>query len=107
LVVLGRHVEHLAFLQVLLGDLPALTKGESFYQRLLVGDTDDLQEQAEEVLKETTLSSYYDEVAIPGVEMAARDLARGVLTDAHGTGRMPRGVFLNRPLLKIQKRHWT
>jgi predicted PurR-regulated permease PerM len=82
LVVLGRHVEQLAFLQVLLGDLPALTKSETFYQRLLVGDTDDLQEQAEEALKETTLSSYYDEVAMPGLEMAARDLARGVLTDA-------------------------
>jgi predicted PurR-regulated permease PerM len=82
LVVLGRHVEQLAFLQVLLGDLPALTKSETFYQRLLVGDTDDLQEQAEDALKESTLSSYYDEVAMPGLEMAARDLARGVLTDA-------------------------
>ncbi len=81
LVVLGRHVEQLAFLQVLLGDLPALTKSETFYQRLLVGDTDDLQEQAEEALKESTLSSYYDEVAMPGLELAARDLARGVLTD--------------------------
>jgi predicted PurR-regulated permease PerM len=83
LVVLGRHVEQLAFLQVLLGDLPALTKSETFYQRLLVGNTDDLQEQAEDALKETTtLSSYYDEVAMPGLELAARDLARGVLTDA-------------------------
>jgi predicted PurR-regulated permease PerM len=82
LVVLGRHVKQLAFLQVLLGDLPALTKSENFYQRLLVGDTDDLQEQAEDTLKESTLSSYYNEIAMPGLEMAARDLARGVLTDA-------------------------
>jgi hypothetical protein len=76
LVVLGRHVERLAFLQVLLGDLPALTKSETFYQRLLSGDTDDLQEQAEEALKESTLSSYDDEVAMPGLEMAARVIAR-------------------------------
>jgi hypothetical protein len=83
LVVLGRHVEQLAFLQVLLGDQPALTKSETFYQRLLVGNTDELQEQAEDALKETTtLASYYDEVAMPGLELAARDLARGVLTDA-------------------------
>jgi hypothetical protein len=47
LVVLGRHVEQLAFLQILLGDRPALTKSETFYQRLLGGETDDLQEQAE------------------------------------------------------------
>jgi predicted PurR-regulated permease PerM len=81
LVVLGRHIEQLAFLQILLGDRPPLTKSETFYQRVLGGDTDDLQEQAEEALKETGLSAYYDEVAMPGIELAARDLARGVLTD--------------------------
>jgi hypothetical protein len=81
LVVLGRHVEQLAFLQILLGDRPALTKSETFYQRVLGGDTDDLQEQAEEALKEIGLSAYYDEVAMPGLELAARDLARGVLTE--------------------------
>jgi predicted PurR-regulated permease PerM len=81
LVVLGRHIEQLAFLQILLGDRPALTKSETFYQRLLGGDTDDLLEQAEEALKETSLSAYYDEIAMPGLELAARDFARGVLTD--------------------------
>ena len=30
--------------------------------------------------KEMSLSSYYDEVALKGLELAARDLARGVLT---------------------------
>jgi AI-2E family transporter len=81
LVVLGRHIEQLEFLQILLGDRPALTKSETFYQRVLGGDTDDLQEQAEESLKKASLSAYYDEVAMPGLELAARDLARGVLTD--------------------------
>jgi predicted PurR-regulated permease PerM len=81
LVVLGRHIEQLEFLQILLGDRPALTKSETFYQRVLGGDTDDLQEQAEEALKKASLSAYYDEVAMPGLELAARDLARGVLTD--------------------------
>jgi predicted PurR-regulated permease PerM len=81
LVVLGRHIEQFAFLQILFGDRPALTKSETFYQRILGGETDDLQEQAEEALKKTGLSAYYDEVAMPGLELAARDLARGVLTD--------------------------
>jgi hypothetical protein len=81
LVVLGRHIEQLEFLQILLGDRPALTKSETFYQRVLGGDTDDLQEQAEEALKKASLSAYYDEVAMPGLELAAGDLARGVLTD--------------------------
>ena len=79
-VVLGRHVEQFEFLNVLFGDRPALTKIESFYQRALAGDLDEVQEQAEELLKEISLASYYDEVAMPGLELAARDLARGVLT---------------------------
>jgi predicted PurR-regulated permease PerM len=81
LVVLGRHIERFAFLQILFGDRPALTDSETFYQRILGGETDDLLEQAEEALKKTGLSAYYDEVAMPGLELAARDLARGVLTD--------------------------
>jgi hypothetical protein len=79
-VVLGRHIEQFEFLNVLLGDRPALTKIESFYQRALAGDLDEVQEQAEELLKESSLAAYYDEVAIPGLELAARDLARGVLS---------------------------
>src|SRR6478672_5208162 len=39
LVVLGRHVEGLNFLEVLLGDKPALTPAQSFYQRALTGDS--------------------------------------------------------------------
>ena len=49
LVVLGRHVEHLQFLEVLLGDQPALTPEESFYQRMLAGDSDEAAYQAEGV----------------------------------------------------------
>ena len=37
LVVLGRHVPRLEFLDVILGDRPALTPIESFYQRILAG----------------------------------------------------------------------
>jgi predicted PurR-regulated permease PerM len=80
LVVLGRHVEQLEFLNVLFGDRPALTRFENFYQRVLAGDPDEVQEHAEELLKEMSLSSYYDEVALKGLKLAARDLARGVLT---------------------------
>jgi predicted PurR-regulated permease PerM len=81
-VVLGRHVEQLEFLNILLGDRPALTKVENFYQRALAGDVDEVQEHAEKLLEEIDLASYYDEVAMPGLELAARDIARGVLTRA-------------------------
>ena len=82
LVVLGRHVSRLEFLDVLLGDRPALTPVENFYQRMLSGDADETLRQAETLLKDRSLSSYYDEVAIPGLKLAANDAIRGVLTEA-------------------------
>jgi predicted PurR-regulated permease PerM len=81
LVVLGRYVERLEFLDVLLGDRPALTPVESFYQRMLAGDPDEAQEHAELLLKERSLSSYYDRIALKGLQLAANDLARGVLRE--------------------------
>ncbi len=80
LVVLGRHVDRLEFLDVLLGDRPALTPVESFYQRMLAGDPDEAHDQAEVLLRERPLSTYYDEVAIKGLQLASNDAARGVLT---------------------------
>ncbi|GAU82408.1 AI-2E family transporter [Bosea sp. BIWAKO-01] len=79
LVVLGRHVERLEFLDVLLGDRPALSAPEIFYQRVLAGDPAEAADKAEEVLKERSLSIYYDEVALEGLRLAANDAARGVL----------------------------
>jgi predicted PurR-regulated permease PerM len=51
LVVLGRHVERLEFLDVMFGDRPALSPPEIFYQRMLAGDPTDAAEKAEEFLK--------------------------------------------------------
>ena len=81
LVVLGRHVERLEFLDVILGDRPALTPVESFYQRLLAGDPDEARDQAEQLLRDRPLSSYYDEVAVKGLQLATIDSGRGVLTE--------------------------
>ena len=79
LVVLGRHVERLEFLDVLLGDRPALTPAENLYQRMLAGDPDEALESAEALLKDRSLTSYYDEVALGGLQLAANDASRGVL----------------------------
>src|SRR5207237_1435026 len=48
LVVLGKHIEALNFLEVLLGDEPALQPEERFYQRLLAGDATEAADQAED-----------------------------------------------------------
>ncbi|WP_158746856.1 AI-2E family transporter [Acidisphaera sp. L21] len=81
LVVMGRHIKRLQFLDVLLGDRPALTPVESLYQRILADDADEAQDHAELILKERSLSTYYDEVALKGLQLAANDAARGVLDE--------------------------
>ena len=80
LVVLGRHVERLEFLDVMFGDRPALSPPEIFYQRMLAGDPTEAAEKAEEFLKERSLALYYDEVALKGLQLARADAERGALS---------------------------
>ena len=73
LVVLGRHVDRLEFLEVMLGDSPPLDPEETFYQRALAGDADALAEQAEKCLKEQSLAEFLDGVALPALRLAQAD----------------------------------
>ncbi|WP_207539895.1 AI-2E family transporter [Sabulicella rubraurantiaca] len=86
LAVLGRHIERLEFLGVMLADRPALTPAENFYQRMLARDPDEAQDYAERILKERSLISYYDEVALKGLQLAAADTQRGILSGARLEG---------------------
>jgi predicted PurR-regulated permease PerM len=85
LVVLGRHVERLEFLDVIFGDRPALSPSEMFYQRMLAGDPTEAAGKAEEFLKEKSLSSYFDEVALKGLQLAQVDAKRGTLDQTRMT----------------------
>ncbi len=79
LVVLGRHVERLEFLNVILGDTPPLSPTERFYQRMLAGDPAEAVEQAEKFIKERPLVDYYDEVVVEALRLAQADADRGTL----------------------------
>ena len=79
LVVLGRHVESLNFIELLLGDKPPLSPVQSFYQRILASDPDEVVFQAESLLKDLTLLDYYEQVALPGLALAQIDVVRGVM----------------------------
>jgi predicted PurR-regulated permease PerM len=81
LVVLGRHVDRLAFLDVMLGDQPALSPPELVYQRMLARDPVEAVEQAQKFLKDKPLVAYYDEVVIEGLRLAQGDAERGSLDD--------------------------
>jgi len=79
LVVIGRHVESLAFLEVMLGDSPPLEPEETFYQRALEGNAKELAAQAQRAIAGSSLAQYYDQVAMRGLALAQADLARDTL----------------------------
>jgi hypothetical protein len=92
LVVVGRHVKSLEFIDVLLGDRPALTAAERFYQRTLAGDPDETLAQAETFLAGRPLLDYYDTVVLQALKLAAEDEARGTIT-AERTIEMTRSML--------------
>jgi len=85
LVILGQYTKSLEFLRVLLGDQPALTPPESFYQRLIAGDPAEIVDQAERQLRNVKLIDYYDAVALPGLVLAQLDASSGELSPERQT----------------------
>ena len=82
LVVLGKHIDALNFIDVLLGDEPALQPEERFYQRLLAADATEASDLSEQQLKTMSLSTYYDAVPMKALVLAQRDAARDKLSAA-------------------------
>jgi predicted PurR-regulated permease PerM len=81
LVVVGRHVDRLQFLDIMLGDEPPLTPPQLIYQRMLAGDPVEAAEQAHDFLKDGSLEDYYDQILLKGLKLAAADLHMGHLDD--------------------------
>ena len=81
LVVFARHVDRLQFIEVMLGDQPALTPQQTAYQRMLTGDPIDAIEQARSFLKKGTALAYYEEILLGALRLAEADAAQGRLDD--------------------------
>ena len=82
-LVVGRHVPRLRFLQILLGDEPALTPESRFYQRLLAMDHEEARQVLENDLEGKTLEELYDSVLIPALSLAEQDRHQNLLEDAN------------------------
>jgi predicted PurR-regulated permease PerM len=82
LVVLGKYVPHLEFLDVLLGDDPPLAPEVSFYQRLLARDQDEAVDLALAQAKAVGPERVYDELLVPALVHARRDHEHDELTEA-------------------------
>jgi predicted PurR-regulated permease PerM len=82
LIVLGRHVPQLKFLEVVLGDEPVLLPEQCYYQRLLAMDPDEARDIAEGYLKQNSLESLYDSLILPALKLAEHDHQTGSLDDS-------------------------
>ena len=81
LVVLGRYVPFLKFLDTLLGDRPALSPVHRFYQRMLAQDEAEAAELLDDMAALDGLDHAYDEVIVPMLTQARDDLRNGRLDE--------------------------
>jgi predicted PurR-regulated permease PerM len=95
LVVVGRYVSQLAFLDVLLGDQPALDAHVSYYQRLLARDRDEAEKLVLERAKDSPPEGVFDGLLVPALNLAKRDLERDDLpnTDEQFVVRATREII--------------
>ncbi len=82
LLVVGKHVPNLAFLDVLLGNQPVFEPKRRVYQRLLSGDQEGADELIESELKRKPLAEAYDSLLVPALALAETEWLSGALDDA-------------------------
>ncbi len=86
LVVMGKYVPALEFLNILLSDEPALSPPDRVYQRLLADDQEEAADLIHEYAKKMTLEELYDTVLLPAVAQAEGDHGHGELTPERRAG---------------------
>lgn len=80
LAVLGRHLPRLGFLNVVLGDQPALEPHYAFYQRLVARDHDEALEVVNTYAKEHSGQAVSEDLLVPALVLARAHRDRGELT---------------------------
>ena len=93
LLVLGRYIPALQFMEVLLGSAPVLGLQQRLYQRLLADDTDDAIAMALDNIqarlagkpgwegRAAAVAGFYDEVAIPALRLATQQRLESVTAE--------------------------
>lgn len=80
-LVVGKHVPQLSFLDILLGNEPVFEPKERIYQRLLAGDQEEAGELFEDYFETRPLVEVYDTVVIPALALAATHRQLGELNE--------------------------
>jgi predicted PurR-regulated permease PerM/GAF domain-containing protein len=82
LLVFGRNLPHLQFLDTLLGSTPVLDLPTRIYQRLIASDLDEAIELANEKIEASSLREFYNNVGMEVLRRASEDHVRNA-TAAH------------------------
>lgn len=77
LLVVGKHVPQLSFLNILLGSERVFDLKTRVYQRLLAGDVEESDDLIKEALTRSSLAEVYDTVLIPALDLAESDRRSG------------------------------
>ncbi|MEK6259967.1 MAG: AI-2E family transporter [Planctomycetota bacterium] len=80
LVVLGKNIPQLNFLNLLLGDGPAFNSQMNVYQRLMVGTQHETDSFVAHHLKGAPAEEVFDSLLIPALNYTRRDVQRDYLT---------------------------
>ncbi|HEV3303324.1 MAG TPA: AI-2E family transporter, partial [Planctomycetaceae bacterium] len=81
LMVIGKYVPQLSFLDILLGNEEVFEPKKRVYQRLLAGDQEEANELIEGYLEKMPLGEVYDTVLIPALAMAETHWQRGEINE--------------------------
>lgn len=81
LVVLGKNISQLAFLNLLLGDGPAMRDHVGLYQRLMLGDQHEASALIQQRRESHPAEEVYDALLIPSLNYTRRDLLREFLSE--------------------------
>jgi len=85
LLVVGKHVPQLSFLNTLLGDKPVFEPTKRVYQRLLAGDDEEAAELLDKYFEHAPLVEVYDTVLIPALVSAETHWRRGEIEETRHT----------------------
>jgi hypothetical protein len=85
LLVVGKHVPQLSFLNTLLGDKPVFEPAKRVCQRLLAGDDEEAAKLLDKYFEHAPLVEVYDTVLIPALGSAETHWRRGEIAEIRHT----------------------
>lgn len=83
LIVMGRHLRPLRFLEHLLGSSPVFDAPTRLYQRLLAGDVEEAIELAEQEVRTGSLQAFLRDTGVPALQQASLAHARSGAEHRH------------------------